>query len=445
MASWKKQTFLNKAVVSVIAFSACALLSFTAFAQAPDKYAPVYEKGSLKAAALKDPVSYLLAFPFEIIRWPMSQNLLFVEKHHLDQKFSWAYTYLKNHGITPSLGYSLGDGVQTGLKLDIPRLTDLKTKYPDLTFNVWGNYASSSSVQVGTEMGLEKIAGTDFFISGMAQYERRFEEDFYGIGPDSTRGDGVSYEIETTTVGGKVGYDFSPSLKTTFYTKYRNVNVGESDDKDKGQLSYFGPARLNGYSGDKILTLAAELKHDTRDFTDAPTKGGYQQLYFDYNEGLGDSNARYLTYRADVAQYLKVGSPRRIFAIRGLVEHQDEVNGGYVPFYDLARLGGYATVSGQSETLRGYVNNRFHGDSLMLLNLEYRYAIWEHKELQLDAVPFFDFGQVFDEFSRFQMRDFKESYGLEFRLYVARISLLSISVAHGDEGTNFFIRTKKTF
>ena len=147
------------------------------------------------------------------------------------------------------------------------------------------NYGSSSYFQTGTEVGFEKIAGTDFFAAGLAQYERKFREDFYGIGPDSTRGDGVAYEIETTTLAGKAGYELSPSLKTTFHTKYRNVNVGESDDKDKGQLSYFGPARLSGYSGDRILTFAGELKHDTRDFTDAPTKGGYQQLYLGYDEG----------------------------------------------------------------------------------------------------------------------------------------------------------------
>lgn len=418
--------------------------SATAFSAAPDKYAPVYEQ-PLKSAALKDPVSYLLAVPLEIIRWPMNQNLLFIQRQHLDQKFQWIYTYLKNHGITPSLGYSGGTGFETGLKLDLPRLTDLKTSYPDFLFDAWINYGNNVYFQTGTEIGLDKIAGTDFFISGLAQYEKRFEEDFYGIGPDTSKGEGVSYEIETTTLDGKLGYEFSPSLKSAFHLKYRNINVGESDDEGKGQLLSYGPGRLAGYAGDKILTLAVDLKHDTRDFTDAPTKGGYQQLLLAYNEGLGDSGARYMTYRVDAAQYLKVGSDRRILALRGLMQTQDEVNGGYVPFYDLSRLGGYGTFPQLSETLRSYGANRFAGNNLLLFNIEYRYAIWEYKELQLDAVPFFDIGQVFGEWSRFQMRDFKESYGLEFRVYVARTNLLNVSVAHGDEGTNFFLRTKKAF
>ncbi len=435
----RQNTVWGAALLAVLILQAAP-----AFSAAPDKYAPVYEK-PLKSSALKDPLSYILAFPFELIRWPMSKNLLFVEQQHLDQKFKWLYTYLKNHGITPSFGYSGGTGFETGLKLDLPRLTDLKTKYPDFIWDTWINYGHDVYFQTGTEVGLEKIAGTDFFASGLVQYEKRFQEDFYGIGPDTSKGEGVSYEIETTTVAGKAGYEFSPSLKAMTHIKYRNINVGESDDEGKGQLAQYAPARLNGFSGDRILTLAGEIKHDTRDFIDAPTKGGYRQLFFGYNEGFGDSQARYLTYRADIAQYLKVGSDRRILALRGLMQMQDEFNGGYVPFYDLSKLGGYGTMPQVSETLRSYGANRFTGNNLLLFNIEYRFAIWEYKELQLDAVPFLDIGQVFGEWSRFQMKDFNESYGLEFRVYVARTGLLNISVAHGDEGTNFFVRTKRAF
>lgn len=152
-----------------------------------------------------------------------------------------------------------------------------------------------------------------------------------------------------------------------------------------------------------------------------------------------------MTYRADIAQYFKVGSPRRIFAIRGLAEHHDEINGGNVPFYNMSKLGGYGTLPEQSHTLRSYHVNRFFGESLLLFNIEYRYAIWEYRELQLDAVPFFDIGQTFGEWSDFQFKDFRESYGLEFRVYAARNNLINISIAHGDEGTNFFVRSKKAF
>jgi len=418
--------------------------SGVAHAAGTDKYAPVYSK-PLKASALKDPISYLLALPFEIIRWPMSQNLLFVEKEHIPKKLEWVYTYLKNHGIQPHLGFGSGQGMQYGLKLDLPRLSGLQAKYPDFIFDTWLYYGNDVAFQTGAEIGLERIAGTPFFVSGFFQYEDRWEENFFGIGPDTSAGDGVNYSHEQTTVAGKVGYEFSPELKSTAHLIYTNNNISEGDSDDWGQLDYFGRSNIPGVSGDKILTMAADLDHDTRDFRDAPTRGGYRKLYFGYNEGLEDSNASYLTYRADMAQYFKVGSPRRIFAIRGLAEHHDEINGGNVPFYNMSKLGGYGTLPEQSHVLRSYHVNRFFGESLLLFNIEYRYAIWEYRELQMDAVPFFDLGQTFGEWSDFQFKDFRESYGIEFRVYAARNNLINISIAHGDEGTNFFVRSKKAF
>ena len=432
------------ALFSGFFLTAFVFSSGSASAANTDKYAPVYTK-PLKSSSLKDPLSALLALPFEIIRWPMSKNLLFVEKEYLPKKAEWLYTYLKNHGIQPSIGFMSGQGMQYGLKLDLPKLSGLQSKYPDFTFDTWIHYGDDIAFRTGAEIGVERIAGTPFFVSGFVQYEDRFEDNFFGIGPDTSAGEGVSYAHEQTTVAGKVGYEFTPEWKGAFHLVYENNNISDGDSDDWGPLSHFSSNNLPGASGDKILTLAADLKNDTRDFRDAPTRGGYRQLYLGYNEGLGDSNASYFTYRADAAQYFKVGSPRRIFAIRGLAEHHDEINGGNVPFYNMSKLGGYGTLPEQSHTLRSYHVNRFFGESLLLFNIEYRYAIWEYRELQLDAVPFFDFGQTFGEWSEFQFKDFRESYGLEFRVYVARNNLVNISIAHGDEGTNFFVRSKKAF
>ncbi|HCM42186.1 MAG TPA: hypothetical protein DIS66_02585 [Candidatus Omnitrophica bacterium] len=436
---------LRTGMLSLVFFLAGAVfLSGTAFAANTDKYAPVYTK-PLKSSSLKDPLSALLALPFEMIRWPISKSLLFTEKEYLPKKAEWLYTYLKNHGIQPSIGFMSGQGMQYGLKLDLPKLSGLQSKYPDFTFDTWVHYGEEISFRTGAEIGVERVAGTPFFVSGFFQYEDRWEDNFFGMGPDTSAGNGVSYGHEQTTVAGKAGYEFSPEWKGAFHLVYKNNNISEGESDDWGQLSYFGLNNIPGSGGDKILTLAADLKNDTRDFRDAPTRGGYRQIYFGYSEGLDDSNASYFTYRADMAQYFKVGSPRRVLAIRGLAEHHDEINGGNVPFYNMSKLGGYGTLPEQSHTLRSYHVNRFFGESLLLFNIEYRYTIWEYRELHMDAVPFFDFGQTFGEWSEFQFKDFKESYGLEFRVYVARNNLVNISIAHGDEGTNFFVRSKKAF
>ncbi len=432
----------NRIIFFGVLFSGMLISAGHLFAY--DKYAPVYSK-PLKSSSLKDPLSTLLALPFEMIRWPVSKSLLLVEKKALPKKIEWAYSYLKNHGIEPSVGYMSGEGMQGGLKLDLPRLSGLQSKYPDLIFDAWTYYGNEVYFKAGTEVGVERIAETPVSATAFFEYQNRREEDFYGIGPDASRGNGVSYEEESTTVAGKIGYEFSHSLKSFVRMTYQNTNIGNGEDEHKGQLDYFGRQNIPGGHGDKTLAWDLGLNHDTRDFSDAPTEGGYRKLGFGYTEGLQESNASYLTYSADAAQYFKIGSKRRIFAIRGVVEHQDEINGGNIPFYRMSKLGGYGTTPEKSHALRSYAVNRFTDESLMLFNFEYRYAIWEYREMHMDAVPFFDFGQVFGEWSDMQFKDFKESYGLEFRVYVARVNLLNLSIAHGDEGTNFFVRSKKAF
>lgn len=435
--SWLKKVARFSALIGVAALPLSA-----ADAAVVDRYAPVYAQ-PVKASSLKDPLSTIIAFPFEVLRWPVDQGAIFTEKYALAEKTKWFYTYLTDHGIHPDFGNVPGTGLQGGLRLDLPRLTDLKSTYPDFLWDVWTYYGANVYFQSGTKFGIEKIAGTDFFSNATFQYEDRFQDNFFGIGPDTSRGDGTTYKIQTTKLNLETGYEFSPSLHAAAYLTHSLNVIGEGEDHRKGQIGRFGT--LAGNHGDKILTLGAKLEHNTRDYEDVPTKGGYQKFDFSYNEGIDSSIARYLTYRAEAAHFLRAGSTRRIFAIRGLMEHHDEVNGGTIPFYNLSKLGGYGGFSSFSETLRGYDTNRFFGETALLFNFEYRYTIWEHKGLQLDSVPFFDFGQTFNEFSRFQFRDFRTSYGAELRLSIAKHNIFNVSVAHGDEGTWLYLCSKKAF
>lgn len=418
-----------------------ALLVSKAFAD-DAKYAATYVK-PLRSQSLKDPLSRILAAPFELIRWPTSKSLYITEKEYLHKKTEWVYDYLKTHGIHPSFGTASGYGFFAGLKLDLPKLTGVRTKYPDLIFDTWIHYGNEINFQVGTEIGAERIADTPFFSTLFFQYEDRWEERFFGVGPDTSRGDGTTYGLETTTLAWNAGYEFSPSTKAAGHVIYRNNNVSEGESDDFGQINRF--PNLAGTQGDDILSLVSDLTHDTRDYADAPTKGGFQKVVFGYNEGVKSSKARYFTYSAEAGHYFKLGSTRRILALHAQLEHRDEINGGYVPFYDMSKLGGYGAPPEVSRALRGYGANRFYDESLMLFNIEYRYAIWEYREIQLDAVPFFDLGQVFGEFSDMQFKDFRESYGVDFRLYVARSNFLNLSFAHGDEGTQIVFRSKKAF
>ena len=146
-----------------------------------------------------------------------------------------------------------------------------------------------------------------------------------------------------------------------------------------------------------------------------------------------------------MAKYFRLWSPRRIFVARLFGEHNAELNHGTIPFYNLARLGGAGGNTRDSETMRGYSYNRFYGESALLLNLEYRYTVMEYKEFKGKVALFNDLGQVFGEIHQFDIADFRESYGVGFYLSYARNTLLNFSVAHSNDGTQFYIKNKLAF
>ena len=111
----------------------------------------------------------------------------------------------------------------------------------------------------------------------------------------------------------------------------------------------------------------------------------------------------------------------------------------------MAKLGGYGVFPRLSHTLRGYDNNRFFGESAALFNAEYRYRIWEYRDWKTDAVLFWDEGQVFRDLSNFQLKDFRESYGLGFRISLLEHAVICVEVAHGSEGTNFYLKSGAPF
>ena len=116
-----------------------------------------------------------------------------------------------------------------------------------------------------------------------------------------------------------------------------------------------------------------------------------------------------------------------------------------VPFHQMARLGGYGDYPDLSRTLRAYHANRFYDNVSVLFNLEYRYTVYEYRDFKLDTLFSWDEGQVFKKFSTFQFKDFRDSYGGGFRFSILNHTLLSIEIAHGDEGTTFYVKGNAPF
>lgn len=420
-----------------------------------DRYGPVWRGGPLKespspsAETLRSFGKHFLVYPFEFLRWPIDKTLVFVEDYRLYDKGEWIYEQMKNRGVTPHIRSLAGaDSFGGGLNLEVIQLSGLKQSLPNLTVKGSNLWTLDHITDHHLKILQEDIGGMGFLAGGDVRYENRGEEHFYGIGPNTSRGDGTSYRMERTTLDVLGGRKFLTTWNVKGKFAFENVNITNGEDGGRGIIDEIfvrtGRQRIPALGGDEILSWGFDLEHDNRDSRDLPLEGGYQRAHFSYSKGL-ESSSGYFKYRLEAAHFFKLFSERRALGLRWLAEHNDEVGGRDVPFFGMARLGGYGTYPRLGDTHRGFTRDRFYDESLLLFNLEYRWTVWEYRDWKMDSVFFWDEGQVFEEWSHLQIEDFSPSYGLGFRISMEGEIVLTLEIARSSEGTQFYVKTRTPF
>ncbi|GEM_PF-512439 len=439
-------------------FSAVLLLSQTFALAAPsyDPYAPVASEVEEKRLELTEkrefirPVADILALPFEVVKLGIDPVLYQLEKRHVAKKIYWVYNKLKDRGIGPFI-IQKGYGEELGLNLESVELAGLKKELPGVSWHnkiKWIPLRNLFGVYTGPE--IERVWDTPLSLRSDFMYERRSEEDFWGIGPDSGLGQGSNYDQEKTAFNFGADYDFNYIALASLMFGYQHVNIAEGFDSNethgggKNNIKAAFPT-LPGINGSDEINFTWALESDHRDNKDRPTRGHYEKIGFGYHYGVRGSDTRYFKYLTDLSYFLPILSDRRIFAVRFYGEHNSELDSDEVPFFNKARLGGHVSDPEGGLPLRSFERNRFYDDSVVVLNIEYRYNIWHYRDLKMDAVIFFDDGMVFDQFAEMQWRDLQESYGGGFRIFVRDKNIATLEAAHGNEGTEFYARTGTVF
>jgi outer membrane protein insertion porin family len=125
-----------------------------------------------------------------------------------------------------------------------------------------------------------------------------------------------------------------------------------------------------------VRSIGFGLINDTRDFIRSPTRGGYNSITMEVAGLLGGEDFEKIG--TDVRRYFKVGE-RNVVAVRLVA--------GWItsdaPFLEQFLLGG-------ANNLRGYEEDQFPGNNMVLLNTEYRFPLGN----KMTGVAFVDAGSA---------------------------------------------------
>jgi len=263
---------------------------------------------------------------------------------------------------------------------------------------------------------------------------------FFGVGPNTPRSNETNFKEDTLTVKGTVGAPLAEG--SNWRAHIGNTMVAEKVSN--------GPLPgLQGFS-DVFPRFQAEHRHqtdemrftldyDTRDHPVTTTQGSFVQFY----------RAQSVRDFASSYDYSRSGFDGRLFhpwkterKQVTAVQLQFEQLMGDAPFWLLPRLGG-------KYSLRAYGDGRYMDRSMVALNVEQRYTVWDTRmggvTTEFEVAPFVGAGTVADNPGSMALQYLRPVVGGAIRA-VARPQVVgSVDFGVGREGLAVFMDINYSF
>jgi hypothetical protein len=323
-----------------------------------------------------------------VVRKPLGAATVWVEQNNaiafLEDLFTFGPT--QNIGVVPTALLDFGFQTSVGVYF---WYDDFLTK--DNEFRV---HAATGGIN-----WLRLTVADRIPIDDSSHFKLRFEGSrrpdflFYGIGPESLKADGSTYQSQWLDFSGAFAAEFGEASSFEFFNSVRatEFDATEADATDDEPVlaarvaegRYPLPPGIDGYTSYK---QGLRLALDSRPARPQPGTGvrfdtGVEHAFDLQHAG----HSRWLRYGATLGGFVDIWQ-QRVLSLSVSAAFADPLDDDEVPFTELVQLGG-------DQAMRGFRPGRLMGRSAAVATLEYRYPIWA----TLDGAFTVACGNVFDE------------------------------------------------
>jgi hypothetical protein len=185
-------------------------------------------------------------------------------------------------------------------------------------------------------------------------------------------------------------------------------------------------------TGTRFFRTSAGLTLDLRDSLAHATTGLLLSVAADYSHGIAGDDSNYFRLFGSATLPVNLWRHRHVLLARVATEMLAPIGIVPVPFYEQPSLGG-------PDSLRGFRNDIFRGQSSFILTGEYRFPVW----MWMDAVIFADYGGVMGQwYAGFGRQQLQPDLGIGLRMFGRDHFWLRVQLAYGwGEGWRFTIST----
>jgi outer membrane protein assembly factor BamA len=412
-------------VASLYALSAWSILPHAA-AQEREEQPPVQgerivtevEVNRAEHPAASVPLRFVF-YPFHLVNSGMESGLVSFERHNMRERLDYYTEYLRQRGVAVLIG-GLGEGTGIGLGGSYTMKTGGGS---DLRF-----LGRASFMRAYEELDVRwtnPVGKARFVLEG--SYQWRPQENFYGFGMDSHLSDHAKFALRQTWTG--VRGEVAPHRRLRFGGEYKLAWLYSMDSPN---TQYGSPeAVFPGLPGfrQNVHLQSLGFYADADGLNGEYEMGGLLHAGASLQDGLGENALQYFSYEGQAEGRLPIAKERSALVFQGSLEFTRPRSGSVaIPFYLYPHIGG-------ESTLRGYNLDRFYGQNIFLVALEYRYRI--HPDFQ--ALIFFDEGQVFGRTSDLSWLNWQRNYGFGFKIMSSGSTIMRMDFGWSSEGYTYHI------
>jgi len=269
------------------------------------------------------------------------------------------------------------------------------------------------------------VAGAPVNMSVSWRDDQMPQEDFYGIGQDTSESHRVSYRLDTTDI--TAAFEWQPFRRVFIGGAVAHLSpvLGRGTDSRFPSIeATFDPSTAPGLGGlPEFIRADATVGFDWRDNASHPRSGGHYQVTASRYDGQGDDRTDFRRTNILLQQIIPLGNRYRRIELRAQAALTGADRLARVPVIYMPYVGG-------ASTLRGFSTSRFQDRQAVSMSAEYQWEAW----WALDAALFVDAGQVQHAAGDFALRSFVTNYGVGLRLHSNSKFLARLDLAYGREG-----------
>jgi outer membrane protein assembly factor BamA len=302
-------------------------------------------------------------------------------------------------------------------------------------------------LEAGASFKNYQIYRADFFLPRLADgklelgvegaYRRQPEDDFYGLGPDTTLDQRVSYKLEARGIEGRGIVRPTSWLDLGTRFGFISPTVGPGSDSRIPSIERTFDLRAvpalvaqPDYRYVEVFAVA-----DNRDEPGNARAGGYYSISLRQHSDVDLDQYSFRLFDVHARHFFPIFDKKRVFALQAELAAAAPATGNDVPFYVQPYIGG-------SRSLRSVDDYRFRDRSTFNFSVEYRWEAFS----ALDMALFTDFGTVAGRVSDLDLGNLKPGYGIGFRFNTPSTVFFRFDIATGaGEGVHYYFKFSNAF